>query len=349
MAAHMKDNARWAASMPFTIWKQVFHNVPKIPSYVNLSGETAIITGASSGLGLECGRQFLQLGLSQLILAVRSQKRGDDAAKQLQAEFPEAKISVWILDMESSESVRQFASRCDTLERLDVVVLNAGCGKLSYQRAGGDGREISLQVNYLNTMLLTILLVPILRAKNGVTSKGNKFSSTPGRLTIVGSDMGIWTNLKEPAGSVLDSVDTPEGFDGLTQYGITKLLLIMGVSKLAELVDSNDVIINIVNPSATRGTGLMREAKGQWVPQTIVYLSNLLLGRNLVDGTRQYLHSALMLGKESHGSYGDWEIRPYPVLMYTESGQRMTEKLWKETLEDLKITDITNTLGKTRN
>ncbi|KAJ3519079.1 hypothetical protein NM208_g14274 [Fusarium decemcellulare] len=348
MSAHLKDRARWEASIPGILWKQVFHRVPKIPSYINLHGETAIVTGASQGLGLECSRQLLQLGLSDLILAVRSQSKGDAAAKQLHTEFPEASIQVWILDMESYDSVRQFAARCETLKRLDVAILNAGCGKVTYQRAGGDGREVSLHVNYLATMLLTILLVPIIKEKNSAVSDGKKFASTPGRITIVGSDMSFWAKIDATSKSILDAVDDPESFDGMGQYGKTKLLLPMFVSKLAEVVSGDEVIINVVNPSSTRGTALMREAKGQYMAQAMVFLSGVIMGRNLEDGTRQYLHSALVLGKESHGSFGDWEIRPYPPVMYTESGRQMTEKLWKETLEELHITDI-KTLGGRKN
>jgi NAD(P)-dependent dehydrogenase (short-subunit alcohol dehydrogenase family) len=310
MSAALKEKANWAASFPGTIAKQVFHRVPRLPSNVNLRGETAIVTGASSGLGLECTRQLLQLDVALLIVAVRSQSKGDEAARQLQAAFPKAKIQVWLLDMESTESVRQFAARCETLDRLDVVILNAGCGKLSYERAGGNGREVSLQVNYLNTVLLTMLLVPVLRVKQLVVSQKANMSVKPGRLTVVSSDMASWAKLKEAKGSLLDSVDIEEGFDGFQQYGMTKLLLCMFIAKLANVVEADDAIINIVNPSATRGTALMREAKGQYMTQMFVFLSNALMGRNVVDSTRQYLFSALVLGKESHGSFGDWMIRP---------------------------------------
>ncbi|KAF4421727.1 retinol dehydrogenase 12 [Fusarium austroafricanum] len=219
--------------------------------------------------------------------------------------------------MESSRSVCEFAKRCNTLERLDVVVVNAGCAEQTFQRADGNGREMMLQVNYLNTVLLATLMVSVLKEKksNGVTS---------GRLTLVTSDMALWVKLNEPTGSLLDSFDTPENSD--------------------EVVSSDEVIIYTVNPCTAKGTGLMREATG--LPKVIFNAACFLIGRNKVDAARHYLHSALALGKESHGSYGDWEIRPYPVVMYTDSGQKMAEQLWRETLEELKMKDITTTLGR---
>ena len=212
--------------------------------------------------------------------------------------------------MESYDSVRRFAERCEAeLDRLDVVILNAGMGRNSFTRAGGDGRESTLQVNYLSTALLTILLLPILRYKAAAASAPGGVPS-PGRLTVVGSDMAFWAKMEEPAGSILDAVDNPVGFHGMDQYSKTKLFLPMLVSKLGNVVSPDDVIVNVVNPSGVRGTDLMRDSKGQYAVQAFVYLNYLFLGRNLTNGTRQYLHSALVLGKVSHGSFGDWQIRP---------------------------------------
>jgi NAD(P)-dependent dehydrogenase (short-subunit alcohol dehydrogenase family) len=310
-SAKMGDAAAREASFPGMIAKQVFHSVPKIPKDVTLKGKTAIVTGASGGLGLECGRQFLQLGLQKLILAVRSQSKGDAAAKKLLDEHPKADVEVWILDMESYDSVRSFASRCETLDRLDVVILNAGCGRQTYRRCEGPGgREVTLQVNYLATVLLTILLTPIVKRKSKGIAKGQT-SAAPGRITIVGSDMAYWAKLDESPDNIIDMVDSEQGFDGMAQYAMSKLLIPMFLSKFAPLVNPDDVVVNVMNPSAVRGTELMRDSKGQWLTIAFVSLSNMLMGRNLVDGTRQYVHSAVVIGKECHGSWTDFKIRPY--------------------------------------
>ena len=311
MSSHLEDSASWVASFPGTVWKQVFHRVPKIPPHINLSGKTALVTGATGGLGLEAARQLLLVRASRLILTARTQSKGQTAAAELQSAFPMADIRVWTLEMESYDSVRRFAERCQAeLDRLDVVILNAGMGRTSFVRAGdGAGRESSLQVNYLSTALLTILLLPILRRKAvAIAAPGD--TPSPGRLTVVGSDMALGVKMEEPAGSILDAVDSPVGFDGMDQYAKTKLFLIMLVAKLADAVSQEDVIVNVVNPSGVRGTDLLRDSEGQYAVRVIMYFIYLILGRNLNDGTRQYLHSALVLGKESHGSFGDWQIRP---------------------------------------
>lgn len=115
-----------------------------MPDGVQLKGQVAIVTGGSSGLGFEASRQFLKLGVSQLVLAVRSQARGDAAAERLRSEFPEATLSVWLLDMESYESIQSFVDRSQTLPRIDIVVLNAGVQKPSFTTVAGTGHETTM-------------------------------------------------------------------------------------------------------------------------------------------------------------------------------------------------------------
>jgi len=81
-----------------------------------LKGKVAIITGSNSGLGFESSRQLLTLGLSHLVLAVRSIEKGKAAASKLSLANPEATIDVWALDMESYDSIQAFVRKCDTTQ-----------------------------------------------------------------------------------------------------------------------------------------------------------------------------------------------------------------------------------------
>lgn len=91
------------------------------PNYDSLSvaGQTAIITGSNTGLGLESGRILLSLQLSHLILAVRTLKKGEDAAIPLRKLYPKAQVDVSQLDMDSYDSIRAFAKKCTTLPSLE--------------------------------------------------------------------------------------------------------------------------------------------------------------------------------------------------------------------------------------
>lgn len=302
MSAQLGKQASSHARM-FSSQRRLFHTIPPIPPNIDLAGKTALVTGSNIGLGLECCRYFLELRPSRLIMAVRSLEKGEAAARGLRAEFPDTEIDVWELDMLSFRSVQAFASRCDKeAGRLHVAVLNAGFGTVKFTRVEeGRHRESTLQVNYLSTALLAILLIPKL--------KSTVSSPDPGRLTIVGSDAGLGLVLKDPGnGGILDSLDRPETFSGFPQYAYSKLLVAMFTAKLAEAVDSDDVIVNCCNPSATKGTGFLVNVDSSLL-KTLLSIFMNLMGRTAAEAARIYVHASLVLGKESHGSYTEWDIR----------------------------------------
>ncbi|KAF5848846.1 hypothetical protein GGP41_009944 [Bipolaris sorokiniana] len=162
------------------VYRQLFMHPPPIAAGVKLDSQTAIITGSNTGLGLEAARQLLQLDLTRLILAVRSEAKGNLAAEPLRNEFPHARVEVWILDMEDPESISAFATRCQALRRLDIAILNAGVQNKDCVISFKTGREQTFQVNYLSTIMLAVLLLPILKAKGRLAGK-------PARLTVVTS------------------------------------------------------------------------------------------------------------------------------------------------------------------
>jgi len=304
MSAQLEKEAPSQASPLSNASRQLFQSVPPISPTIDLAGKAALITGSNSGLGFECARHFLRMRLTRLIMGVRSLQKGEAAASRLRAEFPNAKIEVWQLDMVSFRSVQAFVARVDQeLDRLHIAVLNAGLGKNKFERVEEGGRrETTLQVNYLSTALLATLLIP--KMKPTVSSSG------PGRLSIISSDSSLGVKLEDPGeGGLLDSLDRPEQFNSFEQYAKSKLLITMFGARLAEFVDPGEVIINSCNPGATKGTGLL-DNNDSWLIKMIIGLVFRLIGRKAEDASRIYVHASLMLGKESHGSYTDWLVRP---------------------------------------
>lgn len=87
------------------------------------TGRTIIITGANSGLGLECTRALAQHGAS-IVMTCRDEARGAEAAAQVGALVPNAKRP---LDLADLGSVRTFAEGFSaTHATLDVLMNNAG-------------------------------------------------------------------------------------------------------------------------------------------------------------------------------------------------------------------------------
>lgn len=126
------------------------------------SGQTIIVTGSNVGLGLEAARHFVRLGAARVILAVRNISKGREAASLIEesTKRPDV-VDVWPLDLTSYESVKAFARRVDGLDRLDVVVENAGIMTADFNLA--ENNESTITVNVISTFLLAILVLPKLR------------------------------------------------------------------------------------------------------------------------------------------------------------------------------------------
>ncbi len=305
MVASIDMKPRRDSILKVFLQSQFSAKAPSLPESLNLSGQVSIVTGASTGLGFQCGRQLLALKLSHLVLAVRSLQKGEAAAAKFRAEFSQAKIEVWPLEMTSYESIQAFARKVDRdLPRLDIVILNAGMVSPHFSIVSGTGHEQIIQINYLSTFLLAILLLPILKVKSP--------PSKPGRLTIVNSGAALAAKFPNHDSShLLASFDTTATmpWDPIERYNVSKLLGHLVMVTLKDCVNANDVIVNLVDPGYCKGTGLHREAKG--FLGFALSASKRLTGRTLEHGASTYIDAALVKGEESHGCFVmDWEVRP---------------------------------------
>lgn len=290
------------AFFPRIFFRNQFQSQPKWPPHeTDLTGRTAIVTGANQGLGLEASRQLLSLKLSRLIIAVRSVSKGDSAARELRSQSPGAVVDVIQLDMSSYESIRAFAAQTERLEHLDIVILNAGVRKTKFEVVPDTGHEETIQVNYLSTVLLCLLLLPVLKRKTG---------NDPGRMTIIGSGLAFGAKFKtRNASPLLGSLDEVENFDAFDRYETSKLLCLMFLYSLEQIVAAEDVVINVVDPGFVRGTSLSRDLP--YLVSVILGGWKLLAARSVEVGASTYIDAAVTKGVESHGCYiMSWEISP---------------------------------------
>lgn len=280
-------------------FKRQFFSKPPLASRheVNLTGKTAIVTGSNAGIGLECGRQLLDLGLSKLIIAVRSESKGQAALKDLSSGRAAGKhtIEVWNLDLSSYSSITAFVERCKSLERLDIVVHNAGLSKKILELNPTTGHDEITQVNYLSLALLTILLLPVLKTKNT--------PQDPGRLAIVSSDTAAWTPFLEKSSKpLLPAFDKPEFFNNQNRYMTSKLLGQFFLSELVKRVPPSVAVVNAPNPGLCYGTGLMHDWDGSML-RFIIWGFQRVLGWSAAVGARALTDAAVKHGVESHGQY----------------------------------------------
>jgi NAD(P)-dependent dehydrogenase (short-subunit alcohol dehydrogenase family) len=279
----------------------------------SLAGKTALITGGSTGLGYHAAQHLLSLQLSRLILAVRTPAKGEKAAAELRGKYPHAAIEVWEVEMGDYESIVEFARRVEGefentagsgKKRLDIAILNAGMISAQFATNKKTGHCEMVQVNYLGTFLLAMLLLPVLRDREGKNA---------GRLTIVNSG-GVYaaklaTRHKRPLLASFDNLEA-QPFDAMEWYFDTKILgMLFTVRLLDYLPPAEEVVVNLVDPGFCKGSELHREGKGLLAAALAV--GKTLTARTLEDGAWTYVDAAVVQGKESHGCFVmDWEIRP---------------------------------------
>ena len=116
----------------------------------DLSGATAIVTGANSGIGRVTARELARAG-ARVVLAVRNTEKGDAAAATMTGE-----VEVRPLDLASLESIRAFAAAWEG--DVDLLINNAGV-MIPPRGATADGFELQLGTNHLGHFALTNLLL----------------------------------------------------------------------------------------------------------------------------------------------------------------------------------------------
>ncbi|KAF2250601.1 dehydrogenase [Trematosphaeria pertusa] len=306
-------------------YRQLTYRPHPLPTSASLKGQTALITGANSGLGLEAARELAAHKLSRLILAVRDASKGEAAKKSILATSPECAVEVWSLDHESYDSIAEFGKRVAALDRIDYALLNAGVKKLEYSASSSTGHELNVQVNHIGTSAVSLAVLPVLR------NTARKVNS-PTRLTIVSSEGHFWIPFKEQsAPDILKRMDDKETFGtAMQRYYTSKLLNVLWARELASKVSPEEVVINTVNPGFCY-SGLHRhESTG------IIKIFLWMLGWSSVQGGH-CLTDALVQHRDSHGEYFS-EQRQVPPSSFVLSpqGQNAQKKIWQETIALLK-------------
>lgn len=121
--------------------------IPPLPDSLRLDGQTAVLTGATAGIGLELSLQLLSRGLRHLIVGVRDVQKGGVTRLDLLSNpkvvknNPNAQITVLKLDLSSLKSVAKFSNEVLTItSRLDCLILCAGINTAHFEQTG-DGNE----------------------------------------------------------------------------------------------------------------------------------------------------------------------------------------------------------------
>jgi len=210
---------------------------------------TAIITGATSGLGLECARALLRSDPSwHLVLPARDVGRGAAAVEELGAA---RRCTVLPMDLASLASVRAFTEefRAAGLPPLHALVCNAGVQVVSGTERTRDGIEMTFGVNHLGHFALVQGLLDAL--------------APPARIVVVSSgthDPSKRTGMPDPhysSASELAHAQSSEE-NGRRRYTTSKLCNVLFTYELDRRLDDG-VTVNAFDPGLMPGTGLARD------------------------------------------------------------------------------------------
>ncbi len=210
-------------------------------SAFSLAGQdrpVVLVTGSTSGLGREVARRIATSG-AHVIVHGRNRERGMALVEEIERDG-KGSARFYAADLASFDQVRAFGEAIlRDYERLDVLVNNAGFGSAPDERLlSEDGHEFRFQVNYLSSVLLTQMLLPLL------------LESTPSRIVNVSSLAQTPIDF--------DDVMIANNFSGGRAYAQSKLAQIMFTFDLAEELRGRDVMVNALHPATYMPTGMVQ-------------------------------------------------------------------------------------------
>ena len=278
-----------------------------------LSEQTVLVTGASSGIGLETVRALAEQGAT-VVLVSRGSGSGAEVAETLRRETGNSNLHYLPADLSSLADIRRVAAEFSKrFEHLDVLVNNAGAF-FSKRKVTTDGFEQTFALNHLSYFLLTHLLLPKL------------LQSPAARVVNVASQA-------ETFGRIHDDPMLKENYGGWKAYSQSKLANLMFTYKLARALADTPVTVNALHPGAV-ATGF---GGGGGVASTFFKLARPFL-KTPAQGaqTAIYLASSPAVA----GISGRYYSSEKPMSSSARSHDRAEqEKLWRVSSELVSLTD----------
>jgi NAD(P)-dependent dehydrogenase (short-subunit alcohol dehydrogenase family) len=200
-----------------------------------MRGKVAIVTGATSGLGLAAATRLASLGASVRLLG-RDAGRTEHARRRIAAETGNDDIEIGVADLARLDDVRRFADQIlATHERLDVLIHNAGA-LVHQHELTTDGMELTAQTHVVAPFVLTHELLGLL-------------GRTPGSRVVTVSSGGMYTQRLD-----LERLDRESGvgphpdFDGVKAYALAKRAQVVLNHSWAGRAEATGVTFHAMHP-----------------------------------------------------------------------------------------------------
>ncbi len=268
----------------------------------DLSGRTILITGANTGIGRAAAEKLAAAG-ARLLLACRSPERARGVLDTIASRHGPDRALLIPLDLADLGQIRQAAARvADTTARLDLLLNNAGlAGQRGVTR---DGFETTFGVNHLGHFLLTLLLLPLLRAAG--TARIVNVSSVA-HLRARNIDFAA---LRQPTRT----------FTGFPEYTVSKLCNLLFTRELARRLQGTGITPCAVHPG-TVATEVWRRlpSPARWLAMQFMISPE--------QGAQRLLHAALTPSVEPGTYYDQFQPRQGNPLA---TGPDLAKQLWTQ-------------------
>ena len=198
-------------------------------SEVSMRGKTCVITGATSGVGLEAARALAK-GKASIVMVVRSLAKGEEVKKELVDRFA-ISVDIVVADFSRLDDVRNAAKQVLALtNKIDVLINCAGLHstKATYTP---EGFETVFCVNHLASFLFTELLLDRLK------------ESAPSRILQINSEGHRFNGL-----DITDLNWKKRHYTGLRGYGASKTAQLLTVWEINDRLKNTGVTINAMHP-----------------------------------------------------------------------------------------------------
>ncbi|CAH1451401.1 unnamed protein product [Lactuca virosa] len=283
------------------------------------AGLTAIVTGASSGIGLETARVLALRGV-HVVMPVRNVELGQKVKASICEKIPNAKIDVMELDLSSQASVRDFASQYISKDLpLNILILNAGIMSPPFTLSK-DNIELQFATNHIGHFLLTNLLLDTMKKTSSKTQK-------EGRIVVVSSEL---QKMAYPEGIRFDKINDEKSYSAFHAYGQSKLANALHAKELSRCLKEEgvNVSVNSLHPGVIK-TNLLRN---QGFVASILSKIAFSLLKNIPQGAATTCYVAMH--PQVKGVSGEYfaDCNISKASKYVDDSE-MVKKLWDFSLE----------------
>jgi NAD(P)-dependent dehydrogenase (short-subunit alcohol dehydrogenase family) len=252
-----------------------------------MEDRTVVITGANSGIGLETAAALATAG-ARIVMGCRNPVTAAAAVEEVRRRSGNDAVETRSLDLADLDHVRRFATSLADLDRIDVLVNNAGL-MLDRRQETPQGHEATFGINHLGPFLLTELLTEQVAA------------APNGRIVNVASV----AHRMAPRGIRWDDIDRRRSFQGWTVYAETKLANILHARELARRLAGRGVAVHSLHPGNV-ASGFGRDGDLHGFNDRLLWVAQYVL-ISPEQGARTSVHVAS--SPEALRSSGDYWTR----------------------------------------